>query len=77
MSFTDEDLKRLKEDIGNGSWLMSLSGNHLSALLARLEAAEKVAGYVCHCDRNDLDRSRDCPCPELHKAWLRSKGDAK
>lgn len=41
MTFTDEDLKRLKEGVNIGTW--TLGYHALSALLARLEAAERVA----------------------------------
>jgi hypothetical protein len=52
MTFTDDDLKRLKENmdrLGDGF----MPGNYtLRPLLARLEAAEKRASYHikdCHC----------------------------
>jgi len=48
MTFTDDDLKRLKEisAISPGDWNTTEAFGLLPALLARLEAAERVCGYV-------------------------------
>jgi hypothetical protein len=64
MTFTDSDMKRLKEDGAKyGYQLCKPDGLILDlwALLARLEAAEKAA--------------EDTGSPELYKAWRKSKGD--
>ena len=39
--FTDDDLKRLKEQLPRGKWTQHLTQDSLEALIARLEAAEK------------------------------------
>jgi hypothetical protein len=47
MTFTDDDLKRLKEDMGNDTDACNVPhGFKLAALLARLEAAEACARYA-------------------------------
>jgi hypothetical protein len=42
MSFTDDDLKRVKQYLDEKNWEYQPSHDVLKALLARLEAAEKV-----------------------------------
>lgn len=70
--FTDDDLKRLKKEIkANKDYP---DNGDLLALLARLEAAEAIAGYICHCDQNTIDLSQDCPCPKLHEEWRKAAG---
>lgn len=70
--FSEDDLKRLKEDIGNGTWLQSLSGQHLTSLLARLECAEKVCVILAgQFSPEELEEH-----PEL-EAWRKAKGDAR
>ena len=54
MSFTDDDLKRLKEEIEDGFY--GSNRDRLNALLARLEAAEKLIslrGVRIQMERND------------------------
>lgn len=46
MTFTDEDLKRLKQDLEHNYYPGEIE--RVQALLARLEAAEKVANN-CNC----------------------------
>lgn len=69
MSFTDEDLKKLKENIQlietYGRWLTN--GSKVSALLARLEAAEAVI--------KDFRIPEDMPMGCIER-WLKSKGDS-
>ncbi len=70
--FTDEDLKRLREDIEmafscNGQAV--LKGSLLNALLARLEAAEKCIENIEANDPSAYRRSRE--------AWRKSKGEEK
>lgn len=78
MSFTDEDLKRLKEihdestycfqiDEGDGS-LGSDRWVTLAALIARLEAAEDIAN--CYCNHG-----HDCWELKLQDAWCKAKGE--
>ncbi len=64
MTFSDEDLKRLKEAIKNGdniSFVMSL----VKRLLARLEAAEDVCAVTSHTH----------PEWETLRIWRKAKGD--
>lgn len=49
MTFTDEDLKRLKEKILDGDFT-SQETSDLEALLARLEAIERMERYLTHDD---------------------------
>lgn len=67
MTFTDDDLKRLKEDVAKGGW-----SPKMPALLVRLEAAENVADdYEC------LQIALGCGFwieNPLFKAWRKSAG---
>ena len=75
MSFSDDDLKRLKEELGR--WLgihtnpeltdpmFSLSSKTINALLARLEAAEAI---LC-VEGNKINWRTD-----LLKAWRKAAG---
>lgn len=68
MTFTDKDLKKLKEDLI--PWMspeVPLKVMELKALLTRLEAAEKCVSY--HECQDDLST-----CPHL-AAWRKSKGE--
>lgn len=60
MIFSDEDLKRLKENVST----MQIKG--MEALLARLEAAE---AYIKSMPENVTDDNE-----RLHKAWRKSAG---
>lgn len=66
MTFTDEDLKKLRELVPlidtYGRWLTN--GDKVNALLHRLECAEKV---IEACGQ-DLNVSKP------YEAWLKSKG---
>jgi hypothetical protein len=66
--FTDEDLKRLKEQLGEYVQLFpgALSVTEFDALLARLEAAEAIVYY---CDRVPHTQQED-----LKEAWRKAKG---
>lgn len=63
MTFTDDDLKRLKEHPG-------FSPHNLKALAARLEAAERVCGYVY-----GFPDYRDVTERQLLFEWCKSKGE--
>lgn len=70
MTFTTDDLKRLKEwcltKAAPTDWTEQDSKGILS-LIARLEAAEKFCRWL-EFDDNDISR-------ELIKAWRKSKGE--
>lgn len=75
MTFTDEDLKRLK-DLSNSedSFRGAVSAVKLDilALLARLEAAEEVASYFA----NHPDGAHWWPYAQnALEAWRKSKGE--
>lgn len=76
-SFSDADLKRLKEVIQarHRYMLKDLSFDTWGALLARLEAAEKVAQYMGTTD--SLNRAPFTPAGELYKAWRKAAGRAE
>jgi len=73
MPFSDDDLKRLKDEFNRGLVFLERDGvridDVLEALLARLEAAEKAIEPRCsmYCG--------NCECAEDYKAWLKSKGE--
>lgn len=64
--FTDEDVKRLKEDIKDKTLdeTVMITGAKLHALLSRLEAAER--GYAVQC--------RNHGCVEECQAHRKSRG---
>ena len=67
MSFTDEQLANLKErqkEIGSGY----MDSGTITALLVRLEAAERVAAYT------EKYAPRVTELQELIKAWRKSAG---
>ena len=66
MSFTDDDLKILKSNIKYWGAKAQSEPGHLEALLARLEAAEKV------CELQESNRWGDWS--EEMKAWFSAKG---
>lgn len=80
MTFTDDDLKRLKGYMltREENWMDFLLSD-LSALLARLEAAEDFAGHM----RRGMGCSHDrhCNCPpddiiaiEKYRTWRKAVG---
>jgi hypothetical protein len=75
-AFTDEDLKRLKDMCkaeGTGS-LRTFYRHEIQALLARLEAAEKVfhSGEDCLPSCAVFDRGNYCDCGV--EAWRKQAG---
>ena len=75
MSFTDDDLKRLKSEIREAiAWENSVEmpGRHAKALLARLEAAEAV------CQQTEIYITDESPnmfrMKDLLKAWRKAAG---
>lgn len=76
MTFTDDDLKRLKEDVQVFERLEVSpfsSKEAIAALLARLEAAERIVNRMCvHAGpwRGKLD---DCFKDDV-KAWRKASG---
>jgi hypothetical protein len=87
MTFTDDDLKRLKdltvksdldEEIAEDAALWIL--NSQSALVARLEAAEAVAPYATHYHyfecKSKTDKEETCTCGYMKKwnDWNKTAG---
>ena len=74
--FTDEDLKRLKEDMTNKLYV---SGNYmpnpgiLEALLARLEAGEAVI-HRLEASKDLQDFGWFVPTNEEYKSWRKAAG---
>ena len=72
--FTDDDLKRLKEDIRLSTTV--IDSVDLQALLARLEAAEKtcidLGHIIVHCNHKPEGWDR---CEKSFKAWRKTKGE--
>lgn len=68
MSFSDEDLKRLREEMGTVEQERWIRGETnvapIEALIARLEAAERCAGHL-----NNV-----APGCELYVAWRKAAG---
>jgi len=67
MTFTDDDLRRLKaesESVHPTNCRPWISGNDLKALIARLEAHEAMSDYICHehfCILNRNERGEPTP----------------
>lgn len=83
MTFTDDDLKRLKENAEasgkDSTWYDGLSCGTIKALLARLKAAEAKANATYHrpdCYEQGLPTDCICGVSEFDKAWRKSKGEA-
>jgi hypothetical protein len=83
MSFTDDDLKRLKDGLNGpeSAWFDGYTVKTVLAFLARLEAAENSALDVpalCkefdYCEEMDSYSQMSLDALERHKAWLRSCG---
>lgn len=76
MSFTNDDLKRLKKQIPNSKYGfddIDFDLDELLALLARLEAAEQVCfGVMLAHPENE---TCDCSLCDLLRTWLKSKGE--
>lgn len=78
MTFTDDDLKRLKEDmkesryvhIGDSGRVCLFPNTKLKALLARLACAEAICEVMKSWQENGL---AEC---DLLNDWLESKGGA-
>lgn len=81
MSFTDDDLKRLKELLHKahsegwtGCYMCSRFKEDSYALLARLEAAEKVIQAHNDLERENINYDKFVG---LLNAWRRAKGESK
>ena len=71
MTFTDSDLERLKS--GSCDPRLINTVEMVTALLARLEAAEKIC--VCYQEHFRDTGKLTWPEIQLHQAWLASKGE--
>lgn len=69
MSFTDENLRRLKEKLSRDED-HAIILHETKALIARLEAAEKVCVYAL----NDEEYSNGGYYKEVIEAWREAKG---
>lgn len=69
MSFSDDDLKRLKERMKDAD----VPASHVKLLLARLDAAEVLAdpSYECTCGFLGPKEYREC---EGHFNWRKAAG---
>lgn len=74
MSFTDDDLRRLKEHMQDSRYADLLN---LKGLLARLETAEEIVKYI----RIGCGHDRHCNCPpddhsliEKYVTWHKAAG---
>jgi len=78
MSFTDDDLKRLKTMVLNCEAFYAMNTEvlpiRLSNLLARLEAAEKCLNHLHLCGGWDDYPEPDEELDELKREWRKSKG---
>lgn len=77
MSFTDEDLRRLKTIIENCQFFMHevFDDEKLLALLARLEAAEEaLQPHKDSCGTN-IDAGCTCDLEVRMGVWLKTKGE--
>jgi len=77
MTFTDEDLKRLEKLPDNIVITLGVGPSvKLKAIIARLEAAEKIAEWGCHTRRCSIkaDEACDCEMPALFEAWRKAAG---
>lgn len=69
MKFTDDDLKRLKEECHELSPVWSVTPELIIDLLSRLEAAEDLCRHVYGYPAGDVHRDR------YEKAWRKAKGE--
>lgn len=80
MTFTNDDLKRLKEimdrfiDLPYDKSGFIINAQDLIALIARLEAAEKVCEYLHICASREGYPDRDDEFEELKEAWYKVAG---
>jgi len=74
MTFTDDDLKRLKEDLKECYYHPSKFD--CDALIARLEAAEAALKMLLEIDEESHDDSIDpaSPMGKLLEAWRKAAG---
>ena len=73
MTFTDDDLKQLKENmVQRGRSEVYMQRFELEALLARLEAAEEALYYFAHC--GTLGHSAGMKGDLLYEAWEKMAG---
>lgn len=69
MSFSDDDLKRLKEIINeHGLITHNMGANVYKALLARLDAAEAFGEMMCLTYGDDAEKTI------LYEAWRKEAG---
>jgi hypothetical protein len=76
MTFTNDDLKRLKKDFINASVKTSSDLHDINALLARLEAAEAYARYgdLLHGGKSAECVLDKCDMCLAKKAWRKAAG---
>lgn len=76
MTFSDEDLKRLKENISKVVYMCetSVSVPRMNDLLARMEAAEEIAEDVGDCDCRMAWSGKWVWCA-MHRKWRKAKGE--
>lgn len=76
MSFSDEDLKKLKIRMiynhSEGYKQTTLKVSEVDSILGRLEAAEKAAQFM-FISKHPIDESAQ----EAYEAWLRSAGKSR
>ena len=82
MTFTDDDLKRLKESANKkdrpyyDAW-EALTVDKINALLARLEAAERIVTWKCRCRfslQSILSGEHGCARDVLIENWRKAAG---
>lgn len=66
MTFTDEDLKRLKDHANEKYWRFYCDSKVVNPLLARLEAAEEYIDHLQQCD--------GCNDEIAYKIWRKACG---
>src|SRR5690242_20099829 len=74
LQFSDEDLKRLKKDINMAPVDAEIHVQKCSALLARLEAAEKVCSYLGENSYSHILQNETEYLAELEIAWRKTAG---
>lgn len=77
MTFTDEELKRLKDSLehaGNPEDLDVSTGEKWIALIARLEAAE-LCLELPHMKHTESTEDMKCTFCSRYKAWRKTKGE--
>ena len=72
MTFTDEDLTRLKDKAERSNTYTNMDCDKVLALLARLEAAERWALFMCNADQYDLRNLEQIE--RLARAWRKVAG---